>query len=94
MFNRTLKHSVAAVAAAAGLLAAAGPASAILYDGHAGLGSSAYQHNQTDLEYAFSPQGPTSDGFWLGSSDALGVADASFADGTSNTLQAGLRAGR
>jgi len=54
------KHSLATVAVAAALLAAAGPASAathesrlISYNGHAGLGASAYQHNQTDLEAAF-----------------------------------------
>jgi hypothetical protein len=79
MFNRTLKHSVAALAAAAGLLAAAGPASAILYNGHAGLGSAAYHHNQTDLEDTFAPQGP----------GLVGVTD-----GTSNTLESGLWAGR
>jgi hypothetical protein len=39
MFNLALKRSVAALAVSAGLLAAAGPASALLYDGHAGLGS-------------------------------------------------------
>jgi hypothetical protein len=73
MFNITLKRSVATLAVTAGLLAAAGPASAvILYNGHAGLGSSVYQHNQTDLEFALSPQAPGSEG---------------VVDGTSNTLQ-------
>jgi hypothetical protein len=38
MFNLALKRSVAALAVSAGLLAAAGPASALLYNGHAGLG--------------------------------------------------------
>jgi hypothetical protein len=81
MFDITLKRSVAALAVTAGLLAAAGPANAILYNGHAGLGSSVYQHNQTDLEFAASPQ----------------VAQASpvradIVDGTSNTLQMGLLA--
>ena len=52
MFNLTLMRAVAVLAAMAGLLAAAGPASAIVYNGHAGLGANAYQHNQTDLEYA------------------------------------------
>ena len=56
MFDITLMRSVAVLAAMAGLLAAAGPANAILYNGHAGLGASVYQHNQTDLEYARSPQ--------------------------------------
>jgi hypothetical protein len=58
MFDITLMRSVAVLAAMAGLLTAAGPANAILYNGHAGLGASVYQHNQTDLEYARSPQGP------------------------------------
>jgi hypothetical protein len=51
MFDVTLKRSVAALAVTAGLLATAGPAGAIVYNGHAGLGSSVYQHNQTDLEH-------------------------------------------
>jgi hypothetical protein len=58
MLNLTFKRSAATLAVVAGLLATAGPASAVLYNGHAGLGSSVYQHNQTDLEAAFSPQGP------------------------------------
>jgi type IV secretory pathway TrbL component len=63
MFGINLKHSLAIVAVAVAVLAAAGSASAgthgsgvVLYDGHAGLGASAYQHDQTDLEFlAFSP---------------------------------------
>jgi hypothetical protein len=47
----TLKPLVAAAAVVAVLLASAGPVSAILYNGHAGLGASVYQHNQTDLEF-------------------------------------------
>jgi hypothetical protein len=94
MLGIDLRHSLATVAAAAGLLAAAGSASAathqsglIAYNGHAGLGASAYQHDQTDLEFlAFSPQGPGSDGSGLGS-NAAGVAD-----GTSNTIAFGERA--
>ena len=46
----TLRRSLAALAVAAAVLASAGPVSAILYNGHAGLGASLYQHNQTDLE--------------------------------------------
>ena len=53
-----LKRSIATVAVAAGALAAAGSASAgthqpglITYNGHAGLGASVYQHNQTELEF-------------------------------------------
>ena len=55
MSGINLKHSLAIVAV--GLLAAAGSASAqthdpgvVVYSGHAGLGASVYQHNQTDLE--------------------------------------------
>jgi hypothetical protein len=58
MFRMNLKHSLATVAVAAGLLAGAGSAGAgahqsevISYNGHAGLGASAYQHDQTDLEF-------------------------------------------
>jgi hypothetical protein len=58
IFNLALKRSLAALAVTVGLLTAAGPAGAVLYNGHAGLGSSAYQHNQTDLEFAFSLQKP------------------------------------
>jgi hypothetical protein len=73
MFGINLKHSLATVAVAAGLLAAAGSASAgtpqsgvIAYNGHAGLGASVYQHNQTDLEFL-----------------------AGVTDGTSNTMAFG-----
>jgi hypothetical protein len=97
MFGINLKHSLATVAVAAGVLAAAGSASAgthqssvVGYNGHARLGASEYQHNQTDLEFlAFSPQGPGSEGFWLGSNDALA---AGVKDGTSNTIAFGERA--
>ena len=81
MFDITLKRSVAALAVTTGLLAAAGPANAILYNGHAGLGSSVYQHNQTDLEFAASPQSATAQG---------SPVRADIVDGTSNTLQMGL----
>jgi hypothetical protein len=50
MLSSTLKRLIAALAVIAGLLVSPGPASAILYDGHAELGASVYQHNQTDLE--------------------------------------------
>jgi hypothetical protein len=93
MFGINLKHSIATVAVVAGVLAAAGPASAgthasglIGYNGHAGLGANAYQHNQPDLEF-FTSSG--SEGFWLGSNDALGAA---VTDGTSNTVMFGARA--
>jgi hypothetical protein len=78
MLGINLKHSLATVAVATGLLAAAGPASAgthetglIAYNGHAGLGLSAYQHNQTDLEF---------------------LAFSRVTDGTSNTIAFGERA--
>ena len=96
MFGINLKHSLALVAVAAGVFAAAGSASAgthqsgVVYNGHAGLGSSAYQHNQTDLEFpAVSPQRPGSEGFSLGSNGALA---AGVTDGTSNTIMFGERA--
>src|SRR6476469_567606 len=80
MFDINLKQSLATVAVAAGLLAAAGPASAgthdagvIAYNGHAGLGASVYQHSQTDLEFLAAP--------------APGITD-----GTSNTIMFGDRA--
>jgi hypothetical protein len=81
MLGINLKHSLATAAVAAGLLAAAGPASAahgIVYNGHAGLGASGYQHNQTELDAVAS----SSEGFWLGSNDAL----QAITDGTSNTI--------
>jgi hypothetical protein len=63
MFNLTLKRALATVAVMAGLLAVAGPAGAVvLYSGHAGLGASVYQHNQTDLEFLVAPQGHVTDG--------------------------------
>jgi hypothetical protein len=78
MFGINLKHSLATVAVAAGLLATAGSASAgtpqsgvVAYNGHAGLGASVYQHNQTDLEFL-----------------------AGVTDGTSNTIAFGERAAR
>ena len=53
-----LKRSFATVAVAAGVLVAAASASAgnppselVGYNGHAGLGASVYQHDQTDLEF-------------------------------------------
>jgi hypothetical protein len=72
MLGINLKHSLATVAVAAGVLVAAGSANAatdrsglVAYNGHAGLGASAYQHHQTDYDFA------------------LG---AGVTDGTSNTL--------
>ena len=97
MFGINLKRSLATVAVAAGVLAMAGSASAVthqsgvvIYNGHAGLGASVYQHNQTDLEFlAFSPQGPGSEGLRLGPTDVL---VAGVQDGTSNTVMFGARA--
>ena len=51
MLSINLKRSAVTLAVMTGVLAAAGPASAIVYNGHAGLGASAYQHNQTDHDY-------------------------------------------
>ena len=96
MSGINLKYSIAIVAVAAGVGAAAGSASAgthhsgVLSNGHAGLGASAYQHDQTDLEFlAFSPEQPGSEGSSLGSNGALA---AGVTDGTSNTIMAGERA--
>jgi hypothetical protein len=53
MTRPNLRRTLATVAVAAGLLAAAAPAGAdvIAYNGHAGLGTNVYQHSQTDLEH-------------------------------------------
>ena len=40
MHSTTLKRSFATLAAVGGMLALAGPAGAVIYNGHAGLGSS------------------------------------------------------
>ena len=71
MLGINLKHSIATLTVAVGVLAATGPASAgvqpsslIGHNGHAGLGANAYQHNQSDLEFLAS----------------------SVTDGTSNTV--------
>ena len=84
MLGINLKHTLATVAVAVGVLIAAGSASSathqsglVAYNGHAGLGASAYQHSQTDHDFL------ASEGFRLGSNDALGAA---VTDGTSNTI--------
>ena len=51
MLGINLKRTLAIGSVAAVALATAGSASAVTYNGHAGLGASAYQHNQTDLEF-------------------------------------------
>jgi hypothetical protein len=85
MLGINFKHTLAIVIVAAGVLASAGSASAgtqpsglVLYNGHAGLGASVYQHNQTDLEFlAFS---------------AHPAVAAGVTDGTSNAIMFGARA--
>jgi hypothetical protein len=77
LFRIDHRHALATVVAA-GVLAAAGSANAgtresglITYNGHAGLGASVYQHNQTDHDFsAVSPRAPV----------------AGVQDGTSNTI--------
>lgn len=84
MLSINLKHTLAIVIVAVGVLASAGSASAgtlpsglVLYNGHAGLGTSVYQHNQTELEsLAFSHP----------------AVAAGVTDGTSNTIMFGARA--
>ena len=62
MFGTTPLRSFAILAAVGATLAAAAPAGAVIYNGHAGLGAS-FQHNQTDLEFlAGSPSAAVQDG--------------------------------
>ena len=77
MFSLSVKHTIAIVAVAVGVLAAAGsasagthPSSVIAYNGHAGLGASVYQHNQTEHDF---------------------LAVSGVQDGTSNTVMFGAR---
>ena len=76
MLRTALKPSLAVLAAVGGL-AAAGSVSAghdqpglVLYNGHAGLGASLYQHEQTDPEFVVTAS-------WR---------PRAASDGTSNTL--------
>jgi len=69
MLGINLKRVLATVAVVVGVLAAAGSASAgtrqsglVAYNGHAGLGASVYQHDQTDLEFALAPVAGIQDG--------------------------------
>ena len=79
MFGTTPIRSFAILAAVGATLAAAAPAGAVIYNGHAGLGAS-YQHNQTDLEFlAVSPSGANDP-----------VRTAAVQDGTSNTIMVGV----
>jgi hypothetical protein len=80
MLGINLKHSFATVAVAAGLLAPAASASAgthqsglVGYNGHAGLGASVYQHNQTDLEFLAVP--PHAAGITDGTSNTISFGE-------------------
>ncbi len=54
----SLKHSLSAIAVAAGLLATAGPASAaITYNGHAGLGAAVSDGTSNTIMFAAAPRG-------------------------------------
>lgn len=102
MFSTTFKRPLVTLAVVLGPLAAAGPAGAARIDVPATPRGAVtmldyeltpvvtYQHNQPDLEFlALAPHRPGSEGFWLGSNDALG---AGVTDGTSNTIAFGLMA--
>jgi hypothetical protein len=87
MLGISFKHTLAIVIATAGVLASAGSASAgtpssglVVYNGHAGLGASVYQHDRSDLE------------FLALSSHAAVVAHVT--DGTSNTIMFTVAAGK
>jgi hypothetical protein len=71
MFRINLKHSLAIAAVTVGVLAPAGAASATpVYNGHAGLGASVYQHNQTDTEHLAAVSDGTSNTIMFGARGA------------------------
>ena len=64
-----LKRSAVTLAVTTGLLAAAGPASAIVYNGHAGLASGVSDGTSNTVQFAHttSPKGIATDGIgaWI-----------------------------
>ena len=83
MFGMSIKRRLATVGLVVGAFTASGLASAatqpdaIVYNGHAGLGASLYQHNQTDLEWrAWSPSAV---GLTDGTSNTIASAEGSAA---------------
>ena len=70
MLSINLKRSAVALAVTTGLLVAAGPASAIVYNGHAGLGSNAISDgtsNTVQFAHTTSPKNVATDGIgaWI-----------------------------
>ena len=79
MLDINLKRSFATVAVAAGLLAPAAaaspgnhPSGLVSYNGHAGLGASVYQHNQTDPDARAGVTDGTSNTLVFGARDLAG----------------------
>jgi hypothetical protein len=84
MFGINLKHSIATVAVAAGVLAAAGPASAgthqsglIGYNGHAGLGAVVSDGTSNTIMFGARAAAPT------GFSIDVGTSENTASDGLS-----------
>jgi Protein of unknown function (DUF1559) len=78
MFGINLKHSLATVAVAAGLLAAAGPASAathqsgvIGYNGHAGLGAAVTDGTSNTIAFAERAAAPRGFSIDIGTSENI-----------------------
>ena len=78
MFGINLKHSIATVAVAAGVLAAAGPASAgthpsdlIAYNGHAGLGAAVTDGTSNTIMFGARAAAPAGFSIDVGSSENI-----------------------